>query len=315
MIRLKDRTLKNVYEQRTPREGVSQLTEAGLDPAKMKQYEDALAKLKNLVPPNADLFNMAIDKATNELHNYIQGGLKQGIKNVFGLGGDPVAKAVNLANGIRAGLANIPTLAKGFVPAGMEQENQKSMLELVPAEKQEQLIAIMTKAFGKLPYVMNVKAAAQELLQNTNPQMLFKNAQQIAATPQIAPPAPPAQTAQPATAGQAAPTPAASGAPTTGTTATAPTQAAAATKGAIAPTPSQVAPPTANKRLDATTDAAKISDIAYFIASQSGVDKDAANKVIQALAKAKGLMDIQVPAKPSNKLGPGNVPPAAAPVS
>lgn len=312
-MRLKDRTLKNVYEQRADREGDRQLTEAGLDPAKMQEYSNALEKLDNLVPEEAALFNKAIADAKQELNNYIQGGFKQAVKGFFG--SDPVAKAVNFANAIRGGMVNIPTVAKGFLPKGSEKETQRSLMELVPQEKQQQLIAIVAKAFGnKLPYIANINAAVQEMLQNTNPQGLFRNAQQLAATPQIQPP-PAQQPAAGAQAGQAAPTPnaASSGAPTAGTTATAPAQAAAPAKQAIAPTPSKVPQATANKRLDAAADAAKIGDIAYFLASQSGVDKDSAAKVIQALAKAKGLMDIQVPARPSNKLAAGAVPEAPAP--
>lgn len=309
-MRLKDRTLKNVYEQRVDREGDRQLTEAGLDPAKMQEYSNALEKLDNLVPEEATLFNKAIADAKQELNNYIQGGFKQVVKGFFG--SDPVAKAVNFANAIRGGMVNIPTVAKGFLPKGSEKETQRSLMELVPQEQQQQLIAIVAKAFGnKLPYIANINAAVQEMLQNTNPQGLFRNAQQLAATPQIQPP-PAQQPAAGAQAGQAAPTPnaASSGAPATGTTATTPATAAAPTQTTTGTAPSAPAQLATNKRLDAVTDTQKVNDIAYFLASQSGVDKKAAAKIIQALAKAKGLMDIQVPAQPAKTLA-GSVPPAA----
>ncbi len=318
-MRLKDRTLKNVYEQRDRRENGGQLNEAGLDANKMQEYLNALSKLEGLVPHEAAMLNKAIEDAKNELNKYIQGGIGQSIKGIFS---DPVAKAVNFANSIRAGMTSIPALAKGYLNSQQQQETQKSMMELVPPEKQKQLIATVAKAFGnKLPYVNNINAAVQELLQNTNVQGLFKNAQQIAATPQIAPP--PAQP-QGQAAGQASPTPgaepdpfpasaagaAASGQPTAGTNAAAPSTAATAAKTTTATAPSAPAQPATNKRLDAAADAQKVNDIAYFLASQSGVDKQAATKIIQALAKAKGLMDIQVPAQPAKTLA-GSVPPAA----
>lgn len=299
---LKDRTLKNLYERAANRENDRQLVEAGLDPAKLREYSNALAKLDNLVPDQATMLNKAIADAKQDLNNYIQGGFKQTVKGFFS---DPVAKAVNFANAIRAGMANLPVVAKGFLPKGSEQETQKSMMELVPQEKQQQLIAIISKAFGKLPYVSNVNAAVQEMLQNTNPQGLFRDAQQIAATPQIPEPQKAPQN------GQASPTPSPkSGSPTVATTSAAPTQAATAAKPAIAPTPSKVQPST-NRRLKADQDASKIGDIAYFLASQAGVDKEAAAKIIQALAQRDGLMDIQVPARPSNKLA-ANAPPEPA---
>ena len=276
-MRLKDRTLKNDYERRNIRENAGIIQEAGLDPVKMKEYENAVDKLKDLVPPQAAIFNKAIEDAKNELIKYIEGGVGQTIKGIFGK--DPVAKAVNFANSIRAGIANIPALAKTFVPPGSEKETQKSFLELVPTDKQQQLISVMVKAFGgKLPYVANMTAAVQEMLQNTNPQGLYKNAQAAAAIQQVAPP--PAQ-------------PAAQAANATGAQPTQASAAADAAKGS-APTTSATAPstsPTTSTPKKITVkDTAAIADLANYLTKKVGLDAPTLTKVLTQLAKDQKLV-------------------------
>jgi hypothetical protein len=322
VTRLKERTLKRVYEQRAQREAVPQLLEA-VDQAKIQQITAALAKLDGLVPDGANLFNQAIEAAKTDLGNYLRGGVKQFFKNIAG---DPVLKATSLANAIRAGLSNLPTIAKLYLPRGMEKEAQRSVLELVPQEKQQQMLAAMVKAFepetnvdigsifkgNSMPYVKNLQAAVQELLQNVAPNAGFKLAQQAAATPPTE-----VQQATPPTDKQAAektPTPgaepnsgpsSAGAAPTVGSE---PTQAAAATNTTQASAPTKAAQaPATQKKLNPKTDRERIDNIAYFLASQTGIDKAAAAKLIAKLAELNGLTDIPTPQKPSNKLAP-NVP-------
>lgn len=316
MTRLKERTLKRVYEQRAQREATPQLLEA-VDQAKIQQITAALAKLDGLVPDGANLFNKAIEDAKADLGNYLRGGVKQFFKS---LAGDPVLKATSLANAIRAGLSNIPTIAKLYLPKGMEKETQRSVLELVPQEKQQQLLAAMVKAFepesnvdigslfkgNSMPYVQNLQAAVQELLQNVAPNAGFKLAQQAAATtpPEVQQVTPP--TEQGAANGQdIAQTPKSNSGPanTAPTVSTDPTQAAAATDTTKATAPTQAPKtPATQKKLNPKTDQERISNIAYFLASQTGVDKAAAEKLIAKLAELNGLTDIPTPQKPSNKL-------------
>jgi len=334
-MRLKDRTLKNVYEQRERRV----VTEA-IDMTKVNAAAATVDKLTGLLPDGAAMFQAALKAAKADLQKYARGGVLQGLKNVLV---NPLVKTDAMLGAVKAGFVALPGILKLNLPKGMENEGQKSCLELVPQETQEEFLATMQKAFApalgsgtlggdikglftnnNMPYISNLKAAIQELMQNVAPNGAYKLGQQ-AATIQVAAPEPadpaaaqadpaaatPAagQAAAPATAGQAAPT------PTAGTTAAAPTQGA---KAAIPPTASKVAAPAAaaaNKKLDPAADAQKINDIAYFLASQSGVDKETATKIIQALAKANGLNDIPVPAKPSPKLAAGApAAPAAAPV-
>lgn len=316
MTRLKERTLKRVYEQRTHREAAPQLLEA-VDQAKIQQITAALTKLDGLVPDGANLFNQAIEAAKTDLGNYLRGGVKQFFKN---LAGDPVLKATTLANSVRAGLANLPTITKLYLPRGMEKETQRSVLELVPQEKQQQLLASMVKAFepeskvdigslfkgNSMPYVQNLQAAVQELLQNVAPNAGFKLAQQAAATPptEVQQATPPAGQAK---GQEIAPTPKpnAAGAQTSTapTVASEPTQAATATDTTKATAPTQAAKaPATQKKLNPKTDQERINNIAYFLASQTGVDKAAAEKLIAKLAELNGLTDIPTPQKPAKKL-------------
>lgn len=216
MTRLKDRTLKKAYEQQTLREGATLLQEA--DQKVIQQIEQALSALSGITPDGAKIFEQAIAAAKQELGKYLQGGIKQSFKNIFS---DPVAKATTLANAIRTGLTQLPTIARLYLPPGTEKETQKSIWEMVPPEQQKDLLATFTKAFksdlskgglsgamdllkgNELPYIANLQMAVQELLQNTNPQGGFKLAQQATAQQE-----PPIQTATPETApGQATPAP------------------------------------------------------------------------------------------------------------
>jgi hypothetical protein len=308
VARLKDRTLKNVYEQRAQREGGPVLLEA-IDQQKIQAVQAALDKLSGITPDGAHLFDQAIDAAKQDLGKYLQGGLKQGIKNLFS---DPIAKATTLANAIRAGLSQTPQIAKLYVPKGMENEATKSIWELTPPEKQQQLLATFTKAFktgfslanvadlvkgNNMPYVSNLSAAVQELLQNTTPQGGLKMGPQAQAVqepaPETAAPAaqPGAQTAP--TAGQASPTPSAAQANATGTT---PTQAPQATSAAKNTVQSQSAQTTQAAQQSKTptkivpTDAAAIKDLATYLTKKVGLDQASLEKVLTQLAKDQKLV-------------------------
>lgn len=252
MTRLKDRTLGNAYRRRVAREGHT-LLEA-VDQAKIQQIQAALDALSGITPDGARIFDQAIATAKQDLGKYLQGGLKQSFKNVFS---DPVAKATTLANSIRSGLAQLPAIAKLYLPKGSENETQRSIWEMVPPEKQKDLLATFSKAFkakiadarlgdllaGRgLPYVDNLAAAVQELLQNTNPQAGFKLGPQAAAQKEPAPEAAtanaaPGQAAAPddATASQAAP---AAGQPVSGQTGQQPAGVPGTPQQAATPKPS-----------------------------------------------------------------------------
>lgn len=345
MTRLKDRTLKKAYEQQTLREGATLLQEA--DQKVIQQIEQALSALSGITPDGAKIFEQAIDAAKQELGKYLQGGIKQTFKNIFS---DPVAKATTLANAIRTGLTQLPTIAKLYLPKGAEKETQKSIWEMVPPEKQKDLLASFTKAFKSdlskgglsgamdllkgngLPYIANLQMAVQELLQNTNPQGGFKLAQQATAqqeppiqtadqnTQQNAPQQAPQQQAtspgaQPAKAAEPAQTPVAP----TGTKAPTPPQplkVATQTGTGAGPTPpggeaaKAPAQPAATGKPLTAADTDKLKQMAYFVKSRSGVDEATAQKVIDALATAGALIDAKMPAIPSNKLA-AQAPPAA----
>lgn len=318
MSSLKERTLKNVYERRAPRADAPQLLEA-VDQAKLQQITQTLSKLEGLVPDGANIFNQAIEAAKTDLANYLRGGVKQFFKNIAG---DPVLKATSFANAIRAGLSNLPSISKLYLPRGGEKEAQRSIFELTPPEKQQQLVQQMVKAFepesnvditslfkgNSMPYVQNLQAAVQELLQNVAPNGGFKLAQQVQATP--APeveqaPQPQAQQGQAQQGGQAEQTPKPSTVNTQASVATQPTQDAQATATTQASQPTKATQaPTPQKKLNPKTDQERISNIAYFLASQTGVDKAAAQKLIAKLAELNGLTDIPTPQKPSNKMAP-----------
>jgi hypothetical protein len=340
MTRLKDRTLKKAYERQTLREGTTLLLEA--DQKVIQQIEQALAALSGITPDGAKIFETAIDAAKQELGKYLQGGIKQTFKNIFS---DPVAKATTLANAIRTGLTQLPTIARLYLPKGGENETQKSIWEMVPPEKQKDLLASFTKAFKSdlskgglggamdllkgngLPYIANLQAAVQELLQNTNPQGGFKMGQQAAAQHE-----PPVQTAdqpqdqnapaqapqQQATSPGAKPAMAASPAqtpkqPTQGIAPTPPKVAqtavqtgsgAGATPAGAPPAQGQPAqqPGKGTGRALTATDTDKLKQMAYYVKSRSGVDDATAMKVVNALATAGALVDINMPQIPSKKL-------------
>ncbi len=333
-MRLKDRTLKNVYEQRDRRV----VTEA-IDMTKVNAAAATADKLTGLLPDGAAMFQTALKAAKADLQKYAKGGILQGLKNVLA---DPLVKTDAMLGAVKAGFQALPGILKLNLPKGTENEGQKSCLELVPQEQQKAFIDTMTKAFApalgsgtlggdikglfsnnNMPYLQNLTAAVQELMQNVAPNGAYKLGQQAASIQVAAPePADPAaaQAAPgqaPAAAGQAAPTPAApgttSGSPTTAATAAAPAQAAAATKQSTAPAAAQAAQPSTHKPLNTSTDSAKIASIASFVASQSGIKPEDATKVVQALAKLNGLLDIPVPAAPANNLT--SKAPSATPIS
>lgn len=193
-MRLKERTLKKAYISKTLREGTTLLLEA--DQKTIQQIDQALEALSGIAPDEAKIFQQAIAAAKLELGKYLQGGIKQTFKNVFS---DPVAKATTLANAVRNGMSQLPTIAKLYLPPGGEKETEKSIWEMVPPENQKDLLATFTKSFKSdlskgglsgamdllkgngLPYINNLSQAVQELLQNTNPQGGFRLGQQAAA--------------------------------------------------------------------------------------------------------------------------------------
>lgn len=309
MSNLKNRTLKNHYERRSLTE--STLVEA-IDLKKVEAASNAIAKLEALIPPNANMLRKAIEAAKTDLQKAANGGLVQGIKSAFG--GDPLLKTSAMINALQTGFAALPKVLGMYLPQEARQEGQRSTFELIPPEKQQQFIDTMTKAFAPtstgsltgdvkamfsnnvMPYVNNLNAAIKELMMNVAPNGAFKLGQQAAAAPK-----PEIVKATPEPASQAAATAPTTGSePTQSSTAAATTQATAPTQAAKAPTP--------QKKLNPKTDSDRIANISYFLASQTGVDKAAAQKLIAKLAELNGLTDIPTPQKPSNKLSAGAVP-------
>lgn len=288
MARLKERTLKATYERRALREG-KELLEA-VDQQKLQQVNAALDRLDGLVPDAALIFNKAIEDAKADLSNYLQGGVKQFFKNIAG---DPVLKATSFANAVRAGLAALPSVARLFLPKGSEKEAQKPYLQLVPQEKQQAFIANVEKAFkpettvditsmfkgNSMPYVANLQAAVQELLQNITPAGSTTVASQAQAAP-----APEVQQAN--AAPQQAPS-------ATGTT---PSQAPAQSQQAAGTTPTQSVAP-AQKALQSSTpkrvapnDKAAITDMATYLTKRVGLDQASLERVLTQLAKDQKLV-------------------------
>lgn len=304
--RLKDRTLKNVYERRAMREGAPQLLEA-VDQQKLQQITQTLTKLEGLVPDGAAIFNQAIEAAKADLGAYLQGGVKQFFKN---MAGDPVLKATSFANAIRAGLSNLPTIARLYLPRGAEKEAQRSIYELTPVEKQPQLVQQMVKAFepeskvdlaalfkgNAMPYVQNLQAAVQELLQNVAPNGGFKLAQQVAATPapEVEQAPQPQQAGQAPTAqGQAEPTPKPAAQSATATTPTQPaaqTQAAANTAPTTQTQAAQPAQTSSTGKRMSVNDKPAIDDLAAYLTKKVGVDAATLTKVLTQLAKEQKLL-------------------------
>ncbi len=297
MIRLKERTLKHVYEQRAGRDDASPLLEA-VDQQALQKVSDALAKLEGIVPDGANLFNKAIEAAKGDLGNYLKGGVKQFFKN---LAGDPVLKASSFANAIRAGLASFPTIAKLYLPKGAEREAQRSVLELIPPEKQKQFIDQVTKAFvpesnvdvssvfkgNSMPYVQNLQAAVQELFQNVAPNGGFKLGQQAAAQP-------PAQVQQ-ASQGQQAPgqqaqTQAQSATAPKPTQPSAPTQAAANTAPTTSAQATQASQTSSTGKRLTANDKPAIDDMAMYLTKKTGLDQATLAKVLTQLARDQKLL-------------------------
>ncbi len=333
MSSLKNRTLKNQYERHL-RE--STLAEA-FDVKKAEAASNAIAKLEALIPTEAAIFRKALEAAKTDLQKASAGGFIQGLKNA--IGSDPLLKATAMISALQAGFSALPKVLGMYLPPNAQKEGQKSCFELVPAEKQKLFVDTMTKAFAPeatgsvagdikalfsnnvMPYVANLNAAIQEMMMNVAPNGAFKLGQQAAATP-----APEIQKATPEQGkpGQAEPAPGQTGqtqatssssnaAPTAATT---PTQDATATNGTKETAPPQAAKaPTSQKKLNPSTDKERIDNIAYFLASQTGADKAAAQKIIAKLAELNGLTDIATPQKPSNKIAPSTPPPANTPAN
>lgn len=273
-MRLREKTLARAYTSRT---SAANLNEA-VDKQKMAQISAALDSLANLVPDGANSFKLGIENAKKDLGKYVQGGIAQAFKNVFS---DPVKKSITLANALRDGMSNLPTLAKIYLPQGSEKETQKSIWDLTPTDKQKELTTTFVKAFKKegiaellkgpgLPYVDNLQLAVQELLQNTNPQGAFKLASQASSTQEL-------------------PQDSAAEAPVQGDTKStksseqsAPTDKTDATKQSQVSTISQV---TAKTGKIAADDEAQINDLAAFVSKNAKVDATIAKNVIATLAK------------------------------
>ncbi len=301
-----------------------------MDPQKLNAATAAITKLESMVPAEAKMFKAGLEAAKADLLKYSKGGIIQGLKNI--VTGDPMLKATAMGNALQAGFAALPKILTMFLPQNMRQEGQRSCFELIPTEKQTQFVDAMTQAFSPsgtgsiggdiksmfsnnvMPYINNLNAAVKEMTMNVAPNGAFKLGQQAAATPapEIQKAAPeqgkPGQAEQ--TPGQATQaTPGTANAPTTSSE---PTQAAAATDNTKETAPTQAAKaPTPQKKLNPKTDSERINNISYFLASQTGIDKAAAQKLIAKLAELNGLTDIPTPQKPSNKLA-GAAPPAAA---
>lgn len=328
MSSLKNRTLKNQYERRTLREHT--LAEA-FDVKKAEAASAAIAKLEGLIPAEAVMFRKALEAAKTDLQKASAGGFMQGLKSI--VGGDPLLKASSMINALQAGFSALPKILGMYVPQNMRQEGQKSCFELVAADKQQLFIDTMTKAFAPsttgtvtgdikalfsnnvMPYITNLNAAVKEMMMNVAPNGAFKLGQQAAATPV---PEIVKATPEQGAPGQASPTPAVGdtqatpGTANAPTTSSEPTQAAAATDTTAATAPTQAAKsPTPQKKLNPSTDKERIDNIAYFLASQTGADKVAAQKLIAKLAELNGLTDIPTPQKPSNKLA-ASAPPGTA---
>lgn len=330
MSNLKNRTLKNQYERRALRENT--LAEA-FDTKKAEAASAAIAKLEALIPVQAAMFRKALEAAKTDLQKASAGGFMQGLKSI--VGSDPLLKASSMVNALQAGFSALPKVLGMYLPPDAQKEGQKSCFELIPAEKQKLFIDTMTKAFAPentgtlagdikalfsnnvMPYVSNLNAAVQEMMMNVAPNGAYKLGQQAAASPpaEIVKATPeqgkPEQT-EPSTAPQAQGTQATPGTANAPTTSSEPTQAAAATDTTAATAPTQAAKaPTPQKKLNPSTDKERIDNIAYFLASQTGTDKAAAQKLITKLAELNGLTDIPTPQKPANKLT-ANAPPTAA---
>lgn len=299
--RLKDRTLRNSYEQRSLREGKAVLLEA-LDTKKLEAASQAIARLEGLVPDQADMFNMALVKAKDELDAYIKGGVKQSFKNLLS---DPVAKATSLAFALETGFAQLPKVLKLYLPKGTENESQRSCLEMVPEEdKKNALIATMVKSFAPtgtgsvagdiksmfsdnaMPYVMNLRAATAELLQNVAPTGAFKLGQQAASAPKVEP-----ETAADPQAKPGAP-PAGNPAATSSNP-TAPTAPSQAAKGSAPTTDSSATAASQSSKTPSRItiqDTAAINDLAQYLTKKVGLDAPTLTKVLQQLAKDQKLV-------------------------
>lgn len=303
MTRLKDKTLELSYKNRMLKEGKVLLET--VDVKKIQGVQQSITALHDALPKEAAIFTKALDTCRQDLGKYLQGGIKQMFKNMLE---DPVAKASTLANTMHSGLSQLPDIAKLYLPQGASSEKEKSIWELVPVEKQKELLATFTKAFktdiGKtsfldlvkgnaIPYIPNLSAAVQELLQNTNPEGGFRMSQQVASQPEVAV----VSTSEPDKAGAPAQTnPTQAGKPGTnvqGTDATDSTKATAGTTATAATAASGTAKQTAGqakKLSDANTD--EIADLADFLVNKSrkgspgiSVDPKIATQMLTALAK------------------------------
>lgn len=275
-MRLREKTLARAYASKS---NARDLNEA-VDKQKMAQINAALDSLDGLVPDGAASFKQGIESAKAELGKFAQGGIVQAFKNVFS---DPVKKTITLANAVRDGMSNLPTLAKIYLPPGGEKETQKSIWELTPTAKQKEMLDTFVKAFKKegikelltgpgLPYINNLQQAVQELLQNTNPQGAFKLASQASATQAI-----PLDAAPAAAAGSKSDTEG-----TQKSDQSAPTDATDASKQTKPAAVSQVSAKTGKIAAD---DEAQINDLANFVSRNAKVDVTVAKNVITALAK------------------------------
>jgi hypothetical protein len=313
MTRLKDRTLKKAYEQKTVRESSSVLTET-MDPKEIEKITNGLKALQGLVPTEAVVFSTAIQSAVADIQKYMAGGVGQAIKNVLS---DPVAKATVLANAIKNGLAQGGAVLQAFIPQDKKQD-PGMVWDIVPEENRQNMIKAMVRVFKvnttnrslssllkgeQIPYVKNLDIAVTELLQHTNSKGMFDFSAKAKSIqepqPESSVTAAPGPGNQPATAGgQAVKTPDGSVAPTAGATptkaanGTEPTKQASADTGTTATKQAAAAP--TNKRLD---DPGKLPVMAKSVSSFTGVDEATAQKVLQFLMQKKGLLDVELGTK------------------
>lgn len=299
MTRLKDRTLQLSYKNRMLKEGKVLLET--VDVKKIQGVQQSITALDDALPSEAAIFKKALAACKQDLGKYLQGGVKQMFKNMIE---DPVAKASTLANTMHSGLSQLPDIAKPYLPPNTSNEKEKSIWELVPPDKQKELLATFTKAFkadiGKssfldlvkgnsIPYIPNLSMAVQELLQNTNPQGGFRLSRQVASQPEVVVTATNEPNKETQTTQQA-------GKPATnvqGTDATDSTKASTGTTATAATTNSNTTKQTtgqAKKLSDANTE--EIADLADFLTNKArkgspgiSVDPKVATQLLTALAK------------------------------
>ena len=292
---MRDRTLRKRYEE-------SVLSEA-VDPKEIARISALLDRLEQAIPDGVPTFQQALEAAKADVEKLVQGGLLNKIKTTIA---DPVAKATLLANAVRNGMSQLPTVARLYVPKGSESQGQ-TLWELTPETKRDGMVKAFVNVFkpkledriaddflglvrgNQLPYIKDLKLAVQELLQHLTP----ANAPQVAQAaanvgtvevetaapePGAKPGSEPAGRARLSNAKQTAPAAA--------------EQTSAATQATAGPTPAQKNLQTNVPRKLTANDTQQMDDIVDFLTNAQrpgsprlGVDRKAISQVLAALAK------------------------------